>query len=162
MSATHSAQMQGMRIYQASVVDLEHTLLTGRLAIEEGALLRAILERTANARTVLSDLPEVVAQVVPHERMQVMNGDFLRQRRSTVAVAPIYSPADSDAVVQPHHADFPLTDPGIKNATLAELTLKILILWWKGRDSNPRPRHYECHSPQESGVETRAYNTCSR
>lgn len=26
----------------------------------------------------------------------------------------------------------------------------------------PRPRHYECHSPQESGVETRAYNTCPR
>jgi hypothetical protein len=20
------------------------------------------------------------------------------------------------------------------------------IVWWKGRDSNPRPRHYECHA----------------
>jgi hypothetical protein len=132
MCAAHSARMQGMPIYQVALANLEHTLRTGRPAIEEiapdgffeylrshpkesrifnaamtsltataidtilaaydfsqsatiadigggqGALLRAILERTPNAQTVLFDLADVVSEVIPHERMQVLSGDFLR------------------------------------------------------------------------------------
>jgi len=34
-------------------------------------------------------------------------------------------------------------DPGITKKEVEGRSRKLLILWWKGRDSNPRPRHYE-------------------
>jgi hypothetical protein len=43
-----------------------------------GALARAILEYAPNTRAILFDLPEVVAGAVPAGRLQVQEGNFLK------------------------------------------------------------------------------------
>jgi C-methyltransferase len=133
MSAAASAELQGRPIYQAAFSNLEHTLRTGRPAIEavapdgffaylrahpeearifddamsstmamgsvggivgaydfsrfdviadigggHGALARTILEYAPNTRAILFDLPEVVAGAVPAGRLQVQEGNFLK------------------------------------------------------------------------------------
>ena len=45
----------------------------------QGVLLRAMLDRAPGARGVLYDLPEVVAGAKPHDRIEIVAGDFFQE-----------------------------------------------------------------------------------
>jgi hypothetical protein len=72
-----------------------------------------------------------------------------RSRREIRRRAPCVIARTPPAVAQPGHTrtteqlDSACKSGSTKGRQLAKCLMRQEIIWWKGRDSNPRPRHYE-------------------